>query len=169
MGRYRPPAAKKSAYITRQGHQRLTEELRFLWREERPKVTQAVSEAAAQGDRSENADYIYGKRRLAEIDRRVGYLTRRLDEMTVVDRPPDDTSKIYFGAWVTLINEKDVTIKYRIVGPDEFDHDKQYISVDSPVARALLAKSAGDEVKVLTPEGQVILHVQGIDYDTSTS
>lgn len=165
MGRYRPPAPKKTAYITARGHQRLTDELRFLWRDERPKVTQAVSEAAAQGDRSENADYIYGKRRLAEIDRRLRYLGKRLDEMTIVDRPPDDINKIFFGAWVTIENEQGQSIKYRIVGPDEFDHAKEYISVDSPVAQALLGKSIGDEVSVMTPEAQIALLIKNIAYD----
>lgn len=165
MGRYRPPAPKKTAYITRAGHQRLTDELRFLWRDERPRITQSVSEAAAQGDRSENADYIYGKRRLAEIDRRLRYLGKRLDEMVVVDKPPDDINKIFFGAWVTVENNSGDAIKYRIVGPDEFDDVKEYISVDSPVARALLGKRVGDETNVMTPDGQVSLLIKEISYD----
>lgn len=165
MGRYRAPAAKKSAYITRQGHQRLTEELRFLWRDERPKITQTVSEAAAQGDRSENADYIYGKRRLAEIDRRVRYLTKRLDEMLVVEKAPDDINKIFFGAWITVEDERENILRYRIVGPDEFDDEKEYISVDSPVARALLGKTINEEVEVTTPDGLITLLVKKISYD----
>jgi len=165
MGRYRPPEPKKTAYITSQGYQRMTEELRYLWREERPRITQSVSEAAAQGDRSENADYIYGKRRLAEIDRRVRYLSKRLEEMVVVDKKPDDTSRIFFGAWISGENSMGKTFRYRIVGPDEFDFAKEYISVDSPVARALLGKSVGDEVSVKTPDGQLTLVVNDISYD----
>ena len=166
MGRYRPPAPKKTAVITKQGHERLTEELRYLWREERPKITQSVSEAAAQGDRSENADYIYGKKRLAEIDRRVRYLKKRLEEMVIVTQPPDDIKKIYFGAWVTVKNKKGVEKRYRIVGPDEFDDKTEYISVDSPVARAIMGKSVDDEVSVLTPDGQVNLIIRTIEYAT---
>jgi transcription elongation factor GreB len=166
MGRYRPPAPKKTAYITAEGHQRLSDELRFLWREERPRITQSVSEAAAQGDRSENADYIYGKRRLAEIDRRLRYLGKRLEEMTIVDRPPDDIHKIFFGAWVTVENDSGDVLKYRIVGPDEFDEEKEYISVDSPVARALLGKSVDDEVIVQTPEARIMLVIKNITYDS---
>jgi len=167
MGRYRPPAPKKTAAITKQGHERLTEELRFLWREERPKITQTVSEAAAQGDRSENADYIYGKKRLAEIDRRVRYLKKRLEEMVIVNQPPDDLSKIYFGAWVTVKDEQSLEKRYRIVGPDEFDDKDEYISVDSPVARAIMGKSVDDEVSVMTPDGPVSLVIIAIEYDLS--
>src|SRR5215467_14191223 len=105
MGRYRPPQATGSKYITPQGARRLREELETLWRVERPRVTQAVAEAAAQGDRSENAEYTYGKRRLREIDRRVRFLRKRLDGMTVVDKPPTDRGRVYFGAWVTLEDE----------------------------------------------------------------
>src|SRR5690606_19310893 len=122
-----------SQYITPEGAKRLRDELEHLWRVERPQVTQAVSEAAAQGDRSENAEYTYGKRRLREIDRRVRFLRKRLEGMVVVDRPPSDTSRVYFGAWVTLETESGTQECYRIVGPDEFDHEPGYISMDSPL------------------------------------
>src|SRR4030066_2380908 len=121
MGRNRLPPAKGSAYITPQGAQRLREELDHLWRVKRPQVTQAVSEAAAQGDRSENAEYIYGKKQLREIDQRIRFLQKRLDELVVVDRQPDDANRVFFGAWVRLENEAGKVAEYRIVGPDEFD------------------------------------------------
>jgi transcription elongation factor GreB len=123
-------------------------ELDQLWRIERPQVTQAVSEAAAQGDRSENAEYTYGKRRLREIDRRVRFLRKRLDGLVIVDSPPSDPSRVYFGAWVDLEDADGVTSSYRIVGPDEFDLDPLYISMDAPLARALLGKHLDDEVEV---------------------
>src|SRR5229473_8360349 len=118
MGRYRPPQAPGSQYITPEGARRLQDELDELWKRERPKVTQAVSEAAAQGDRSENAEYTYGKRRLREIDRRVRFLRRRLDGMVIVDRPPADPARVYFGAWVLLEAEDGLRSRYRVVGPD---------------------------------------------------
>src|SRR5579863_1980872 len=121
MGRFRAPAPAASKYITLEGERRLREELEELWRNERPKVTQAVAEAAAQGDRSENAEYTYGKRRLREIDRRVRFLRKRLDGMVVVDQPPADRNKVFFGAWVSLESEQGEESRYRIVGPDEFD------------------------------------------------
>ena len=128
MGRYRPPEPPKTALITPAGYARLQEEMNFLWKVKRPEITRKVSEAAAQGDRSENADYIYGKRQLAEIDRRIRYLDKRMAELQIVDRPPSQTEKVYFGAWVTLEAE-DIkpetnapeTVKYRLVGPDEID------------------------------------------------
>ena len=153
MGRYRPPQAPGSQYITRQGAQRLQDELDQLWKQERPKVTQAVSEAAAQGDRSENADYIYGKRRLREIDSRVQFLRKRLDGMVVVDEPPSDPRRVFFGAWVTLESEEGAESAYRIVGPDEFDMAPGYISMDSPLGRALMRKALDDEVTVEIPGG----------------
>src|SRR5512140_3760400 len=138
----------RSNYITPEGAKRLRDELDWLWKEERPRVTQAVSEAAAQGDRSENADYIYGKRRLREIDRRVRHLTLRLDAVTVVSAPPTSTDRVFFGAWVLLENEAGDEVEYRIVGPDEFDVSKGHISMDSPMGRGLMGKRAGDEVAV---------------------
>src|SRR5580692_6368745 len=121
MSRYRPPLIPGSQFITPEGIAKLRAELDTLWRSERPRVTQAVQEAAAQGDRSENAEYTYGKRRLREIDRRVRFLRQRLDGMTVVNQPPSDLKRIFFGAWVTLEREDGVTARYRIVGPDEID------------------------------------------------
>jgi len=153
MSRYRPPQPKGSKFITPVGAQRLRSELDHLWRVLRPQVTQAVQEAAAQGDRSENAEYIYGKRQLREIDRRVRFLRQRLDGMVVVDKPPSDSRKVFFGAWVTLEDDQGNEFEYRIVGPDEFDAESGYISMDAPLGRALLRKGIDDEVKVEVPGG----------------
>jgi len=152
MGRQRLSQPASSKYITPGGMQQLRDELNQLWRVERPKVTQAVSEAAAQGDRSENAEYIYGKKRLREIDRRVRYLQKRIPDLQVVDRPPDDPTRIFFGAWIKLEDEAGKLVCYRIVGPDEFDPAKGWISIDSPLARALLKKTVDDEVRVILPK-----------------
>ena len=121
MGRWRPPGPKSSKYITPEGERKLTEELEYLWKVERPQVTARVAEAAAQGDRSENAEYIYGKKRLREIDSRVRFLRKRLDGITVANSIPDDQDKVYFGAFVTLEDEEGKEVEYRIVGPDEFN------------------------------------------------
>ncbi|KPK40066.1 MAG: transcription elongation factor GreB [Gammaproteobacteria bacterium SG8_47] len=153
MGRYRPPPPPKSKHITAAGAARLRAELKQLWEVKRPQVTRAVAEAAAQGDRSENAEYIYGKKQLREIDRRVRYLTKRLDELVVVDRMPDDQSRVFFGAWVRLEDEAGDEAIYRIVGADEYDMDAHYISLDSPLARALLGKREGEEIEVQLPKG----------------
>lgn len=155
----------KSNYITRQGWLALDQELKFLWKEERPKVTQAVSDAAALGDRSENAEYIYGKRRLREIDRRVRFLTKRLEMLQIVDYNPKQEGKVFFGAWVELEDEKGETKQYRIVGCDEFAPAKNWISIDSPVARALIGKTLDDEVRVETPSGFITLYVNKIWYE----
>lgn len=155
----------KSNYITRQGWNELDQELKFLWKEERPKVTQAVSDAAALGDRSENAEYIYGKRRLREIDRRVRFLTKRLEVLQIVDYNPKQEGKIFFGAWVELEDEEGKTKQYRIVGCDEFAPAKNWISIDSPVARALIGKTLDDEVRVETPSGFITLYVNKIWYE----
>ncbi len=151
MSRYQPPRAKSSPYITKQGYQRLQDELTYLWKTKRPEVTRKVSEAAALGDRSENAEYIYGKRQLREIDRRVQFLSRRLDELQIIERIPPDQSRVFFGAWVTLADDTGQTREYRIVGPDEFDTNPQYISVDAPLARALIGRSRGDAVTLSQP------------------
>ena len=164
MGRYRPPRTRGSTYITPEGEQALREELHQLWKVERPVVTNAVHEAAKNGDRSENGDYIYGKRRLREIDSRVRFLNKRLDELQVVDRPPDDTSKVRFGAWVTLEDEDGAEKRWRIVGPDEFDLAHGKLSMDSPMARALLGKGLDDEVTVHSPSGEQLFYVTEIDY-----
>lgn len=146
-----------SAYITPEGFARLRAEHDHLWRVERPKVTQQVSVAAALGDRSENADYIYGKRRLREIDRRVRFLARRIDELTVVEPDPDrPLDRIYFGAWVGLEDEEGNALRYRIVGPDESDPAQGLISMDSPVGRGLMGKRVGDEVEVKRPKGATV-------------
>ena len=166
MGRWRPPTRPRSQYITLEGANRLRAELGTLWRIERPQVTQAVSEAAAQGDRSENADYIYGKRRLHEIDRRVRFLRKRLDGMVVVDQPPTDPQRIFFGAWVTVEDAKGEERLYRIVGPDEFDMDPNYISLDAPLGRALLGKTLDDDITLQLADGQKTLTITAIRYTT---
>ena len=157
-------APQASPYITPAGNQRLRAELDHLWRVQRPRVTQAVSEAAALGDRSENAEYIYGKKQLREIDRRVRFLQKRLDLLIVVDRMPEDASRIYFGAWVRLEDTTGNIYEYRIVGPDEFDLARGMISMDSPLARALHKKTIHDEVKVIRPQGPAIFTVLAVRY-----
>ena len=164
MGRYRPPRQRGSRYITPEGEQVLREELHQLWKIERPVVTNAVHEAAKNGDRSENGDYIYGKRRLREIDSRVRFLNKRLDELEVVQRPPDNTGKIFFGARVTLEDEAGEEHHWRIVGPDEFDLGAGKLSMDSPMARALLGKGLDDEIVVRSPSGEQAYCVTGISY-----
>ncbi|HEX5461837.1 MAG TPA: transcription elongation factor GreB [Steroidobacteraceae bacterium] len=169
MGRFRPPAPAASKYITPEGERRLRDELEQLWRLERPKVTQAVAEAAAQGDRSENAEYTYGKRRLREIDRRVRFLRKRLDGMVVVDKAPTDRNKVYFGAWVTLESDDGAHSRYRVVGPDEFDREPGYISMDSPLGSALLRRSLDDAVTVELPGGSRTLIIVEIAYGLPTT
>lgn len=149
MSRYRPPQPKSSPYITAEGAESLRAELNQLWKVERPQVTAAVHEAAKNGDRSENGDYIYGKRRLREIDRRVRYLRRRLDEVTIVDRSPADRSRVYFGAWITLEDDAGEEHTWRIVGADEIDATRGYISIDSPVARKAVGKSLDDDIEIV--------------------
>lgn len=155
---------KKSNYITRAGWDRLDKELKFLWKDERPKITRSVSEAAAQGDRSENAEYIYGKRRLREIDRRVRFLMKRTEDLTIVYPGPQQEGRVFFGAWVTLINEDDIEVVYRLVGPDEWDVKRGEISIDSPMARALLGKAVDDEIVVHAPEGERVFDIVNISY-----
>jgi transcription elongation factor GreB len=154
----------KSNYITPEGERRLRAELDQLWRVERPRVTQEVSDAAAQGDRSENAEYIYGKKRLREIDRRVRFLTKRLEELNVVEPHDHGDGKVYFGAWVKLEDEDGEVVEYRIVGPDEFDPKARRISMDSPVGSAILGKRVGDEVLVRRPRGDAYLTVLEVRY-----
>jgi transcription elongation factor GreB len=162
--RDRKPRPKSSGYITPAGAKKMREELEELWLRERPRVTQEVADAAAQGDRSENAEYIYGKRRLREIDRRVRFLSKRLDELVVVSEAPDDPSRVFFGAWVTIEDEDGATATYRIVGPDEFDTDRGWISLDSPVARALMGKRIDDEVTVRRPKGETVYTILEVRY-----
>lgn len=164
MGRYRPPRQRGSKYITPEGEQALRDELHQLWKVERPTVADAVHEAAKNGDRSENGDYIYGKRRLREIDSRVRFLNKRLDEVEVVNRAPADTGKIFFGAWVTLENEAGEESRWRIVGPDEFDLAGGKLSMDSPLARAILGKRLDDEVTVQSPSGEQVYYIADINY-----
>ena len=168
MGRFRPPEKAGSQYITPEGAQRLRAELEELWRYERPRVTQAVAEAAAQGDRSENAEYTYGKRRLREIDRRVRFLRKRLEGMTIVEQAPSDRSRVYFGAWVTLASDAGSVARHRIVGPDEIDVARDHISMDSPLGRALLRRGVDDEVTVELPGGPRTFTIVEISYDPPT-
>jgi transcription elongation factor GreB len=168
VSRYRPPSPSGSKYITPSGAKRLKDELDELWHHERPRVTQAVSEAAAQGDRSENAEYTYGKRRLHEIDRRVRFLRKRLEGMSIVDPEGDlgrrDPNRVYFGAWVQIESAEGELRWYRIVGPDEFDMADDYISMDSPLGRSLLGKRLDDEVSVELPGGAASLTVVAVSY-----
>lgn len=164
MGRYRPPRSRGSAYITPRGAEALREELHQLWKIERPQVTSAVHEAAKNGDRSENGDYIYGKRRLREIDSRVRFIRKRLEEITIVEEPPSDPSRIFFGAAVEVEDESGEVHRWRLVGPDEFDLSRGWLSIDSPAARALLGKSLDDEVVVPAPGGELHYTVTQIQY-----
>jgi transcription elongation factor GreB len=164
MSRYRPPQPRGSKFITQAGWQKLKDELDFLWKAQRPQVTQAVSEAAAQGDRSENAEYIYGKKQLREIDSRVRFLRQRLDSMVIVRQKPSDRQRIYFGAWISLEDEEGKEVHYRIVGPDEFDASAGLISMDSPLARALFKKAVDDEIVIEVPGGRKSYVVVAIDY-----
>jgi transcription elongation factor GreB len=164
MSRYRPPRPAGTALITPEGEARMRAEFHQLWHVQRPQVTQAVSEAAAQGDRSENAEYTYGKKMLREIDSRVRFLSKRLENLKVVSCHPSDPDKIYFGAWVSLEDEQGQESRYRIVGPDELDLKTNLISIDSPLARALLGKALDAEVRVTTPTGEKTWYITAIDY-----
>jgi transcription elongation factor GreB len=171
VSRYRSPTLPGSKYITPEGAKRLRDELDQLWHDERPRVTASVAEAAAQGDRSENAEYTYGKKRLHEIDRRVRFLRKRLEGMTVVDVLADsarrDPTRIYFGAWVQIESDsagRRAVHWYRLVGPDEFDMAEDYISMDSPLGRSLLGKRLDDEVSVTLPGGATTFTVVAISY-----
>jgi transcription elongation factor GreB len=163
--RDRSPRPQLSGYITPEGAKKLRAELDQLWTVERPRVTQEVADAAAQGDRSENAEYIYGKRRLREIDRRVRFLSKRLDEVTVVTEPPSDPHRVFFGAHITVEDDAGTQRTYRIVGGDESDVDKGWISIDSPVARACLGKREDDVVMVRAPRGEIEYTIIAIRYD----
>jgi transcription elongation factor GreB len=164
MGRYRPPQPASSKYITPEGKQRLIEEVDNLWKKRRPEVTKALAAAAAEGDRSENAEYIYRKKELREIDARIRYLRKRLDGIIVVDRIPDDQDKVFFGAWVRLEDNAGKEYVYRIVGPDEFDPSQGWISMDSPMGRALLGKSLDDEFALELPEGETGYVITEVSY-----
>ncbi|AKU89798.1 Transcription elongation factor GreB [Vulgatibacter incomptus] len=152
-------------YITPEGFKTLQAELERLWKVDRPKVTTEVMWAAAQGDRSENAEYIYGKKKLREIDRRIRFLSKRLDALTVVEPSAEQEGKVFFGAWVRVEDEDGEEATYRIVGPDELDVRSGKISVESPLARALLGKKVGDEVHVVRPKGEADLAILEIRYE----
>jgi len=152
-------------YITPGGARKLRDELRNIWSVTRPEVTKIVADAAALGDRSENADYIYGKKHLREIDKRIRYLTKRLDNLEIVDRPPPELDKIFFGAWVRLEDEDGKLSELRIVGADEFDLRKGWISLNSPVAKALLGKRQGMDVLIKRPIGNQEMYISEVSYD----
>jgi len=163
MSRYRPPAAPKSPYITPTGMRALEDEQKAIWKRRREVVT-ALAAAAAEGDRSENAEYIYRKKELGEIDRRIRYLQKRLPDLKIVGQKPTNSEVVYFGASVTLEDENGTAVTYRIVGPDEFDHAEHYISVDSPLARSLLKRELGEEIEADVPSGRKLYLITGIDY-----
>ena len=165
MSRWRPPQAASTAIITREGHARLKAEFDYLWKTLRPEVVGALSAAAAEGDRSENAEYIYRKKQLGEIDRRVRYLTKRLETLKIADGTPTDRTAIYFGAWITLEDDEGKELRYRIVGPDEIDPAKNWISIDSPLARAALKKKIDDEFVAELPGGRKNFVVLEVSYD----
>ncbi|WP_058834964.1 transcription elongation factor GreB [Luteimonas abyssi] len=166
MARWRPPPEKSTALITRGGHTRLKHELDDLWRVRRPDVVRALAAAAAEGDRSENAEYTYRKKQLAEIDRRVRYLSKRLEQLRVVDAPPSDPEAVFFGAHVELEHAQSGELHaYRIVGPDETDAREGLISIDSPLARALLRKRLDDEVDAVLPAGPATFVIVDVRYE----
>jgi transcription elongation factor GreB len=167
MGRYRPPAPKKSPYITGHGMERLRSEEKALWLRRRD-VTKALAAAAAEGDRSENAEYIYRKKELREIDRRIRYLQKRMPDLKVVSGKPDNPTQVFFGALVTIEDSGGAESTYRIVGPDEFDEQPHYISVDSPVARALMKRHLDEEVHLETPGGDRTVWITEIRYEESS-
>jgi transcription elongation factor GreB len=156
-------------YITPEGFRSLEAEAGQLWSVERPRVTHEVSEAAALGDRSENAEYIYGKKRLREIDRRLRFLSKRMDELTVVRESPPRQDKVFFGAWVTVEDEEGGQKTWRIVGPDESDPALGKLSMESPVGRALMGKAEEDEVRVQSPRGETVLVILEIAYEPPTA
>jgi len=165
MSRWRPPAEKSTALITREGHDRMKSELDDLWRVRRPEVVKALAAAAAEGDRSENAEYTYRKKQLGEIDRRVRYLSKRLEALRVVDAAPSDRDAVFFGAEVTLENIGNGELAlYRIVGPDETDAQRGWISIDAPLARAMLKKRLDDEFDAVLPTGIAHFAITGIRY-----
>ncbi|MEP7041829.1 MAG: transcription elongation factor GreB [Dokdonella sp.] len=164
MSRWRPPAAVSTAVITADGHRRLKQELDELWRVRRPEVVRALAAAAAEGDRSENAEYTYRKKQLGEIDRRVRYLSKRLQTLRVIDTVPSDASAIFFGAWFRVEDERGSEHEYRIVGPDETDAAAGWISIDSPLARAALKRREDDEFEAELPTGRTRFVIVGVRY-----
>lgn len=165
MARWRPPRPKSSPYITPEGEQALKSELQELWLLRRREVVPALSAAAAEGDRSENAEYIYRKKQLGGIDRRIRFLRKRLAVLKIVDRSPAGTGQVFFGAWVTVEDEAGSEARFRIVGPDEFDHAPGYISMDAPLARALMKRSTGDEVTLELAAGRKTWLLLEVSYE----
>lgn len=167
MSRWRPPQPASTAVITRAGFERLRAELNELWSQRRPPVVTALAAAAAEGDRSENAEYTYRKKQLGEIDRRVRYLSKRLEVLRVVDTHPTDTMAVRFGAWVEVENMASGELaRYRLVGPDETDADAGWISIDSPLARAMLGKRLDDTFSAPLPGGTEQFVIVTVDYDS---
>jgi transcription elongation factor GreB len=165
MSRWRPPAEKSTALITREGHERLKSELDDLWRVRRPEVVKALAAAAAEGDRSENAEYTYRKKQLGEIDRRVRYLSKRLESLRVVDTAPADREAVFFGASIEIEHSiTGETSRYRIVGPDETDAKLGWISIDSPLAKAMLKKRIDDEFEAMLPGGAQKFFIVAVQY-----
>lgn len=165
MARWRPPAEKSTALITREGHARLKAELDELWRVKRPEVVRALAAAAAEGDRSENAEYTYRKKQLGEIDWRVRYLSKRLEVLRVVGEAPSDREAVFFGAMVEVENVVNGEVsRYRIVGPDETDAKLGHISIDSPLARAMLKKRLDDEFEAQLPSGSTRFAIVDVQY-----
>ncbi len=165
MSRWRPPAEKSSPYITADGHARLKLEFDGLWRQRRPEVVRALAAAAAEGDRSENAEYQYRKKELREIDARLKYLTTRLQDVQVIPPARPGSGKVFFGVWVELADEDGNARHFRIVGPDETDGTRGWISVDSPVARALLGRAVGEMIRVRLPAGEVEYEIITVHHD----
>jgi transcription elongation factor GreB len=166
--RTRPDESGKPSYITPEGYRRLEEEAHQLWTVERPKLTKAVAIAAAEGDRSENAEYIYGKRKLFEIDRRLKFLGKRLEVLKIVDGTPTANDRVFFGAWVTVEDEEGARHVYRIVGPDETDVNAGGVSCESPMGKALLGRERGDEVVVPRPKGAASFSIEAISFAKPT-
>jgi transcription elongation factor GreB len=165
MSRWRPPSEKSTALVTREGHARLKAELDELWRIRRPEVVKALAAAAAEGDRSENAEYTYRKKQLGEIDRRVRYLSKRLETLRVIDMAPTDRDAVFFAARIEIENlASGERWRYRIVGPDETDAKLGWISIDSPLARAMLKKRVDDEFEAMLPGGLARFAILAVDY-----
>lgn len=164
VSRYKPPQPKSSPYITREGYDRLKAEYHALYNVRRPEVVRALSAAAAEGDRSENAEYIYRKKELREIDRRVRYLQKRIPDLKVVDTRPAEATRVFFGAWVEIADDQGEVRTYRIVGPDETDASQGLISVDSPLARALLKRQEGEVVTAHLPGGEAEIEIVKVRY-----
>lgn len=157
--RIRPDTSSKPGYITPEGYRRFEQEADRLWNVERPRMAKAVQVAAAEGDRSENAEYQYSKQRLAAIDRRLRFLGQRLKVLTIVDQRAPDDGRVYFGSWVTIKDEEGVATAYRLVGPDEIDVEKRWISMESPMGKSLMGRHVGDEVTVRRPRGEVTCQI----------